>query len=294
MMSPTPMEEENYKLLKIQMQLKINEWDLYIYRLKKTAPVSDADLEEMWTRRLEVRKVIESVQNSLPESTLATRRPFKLKFRKLLDDYNDIYENFTEEEEADSLEDHSDSKDLETAKTSPDEQLPHPVIANKEAIATKSQKKRKKHQRQYLLKPTPRPTKLTKATMMKILLRRKTVLNRVRNLLDPARRPQCHPFPVEGRVKSGLHKCTQQQPVSGINRQLPRRRHLTPSGSHRQSTASSSRLSTTKTGEAVSGDTSILYNEDKLYNSAFSVKDKYTKIPRADAVQVWLFHDHYI
>jgi len=95
-------------------------------------------------------------------------------------------------------------------------------------------------------------------------------------------------------MKQVLHKCTQPKPVPGINRQLPRRRHLTPCGSYRQSTASSSRLNTTKTGEAVSGDTSILYNEDKLYNYAFSIKDKYTKIPRADAVQVWLFHDHYI
>ena len=164
----------------------------------------------MWTRRLEVRKVIESVQNSLPESTLATRRPFKLKFRKLLDDYNDIYENFTEEEEANSLEDHSDSKDLETAKTSPDEQLPHPVIANKEAIATKSKEKRKKKHQRHLLKLTPRQTKLNKATLMKILLRRKMMIipNRVKSLLDPARRPQCHPFPFEGRVKSGLCQCT--------------------------------------------------------------------------------------
>ena len=95
-------------------------------------------------------------------------------------------------------------------------------------------------------------------------------------------------------MKSGLCQCTQPKPVPSINRPQIRRRHLTPSGSHRQSTASSSRLNTTKTGEAVSGNTSILYNEDKLYNYSLLVKDKYTKIPRADAVQVWLFHDHYI
>ena len=44
-MSPT--EEENFKLLKIKLQ----QWDLYINRLKKTAPVSDANLKNMWTRR---------------------------------------------------------------------------------------------------------------------------------------------------------------------------------------------------------------------------------------------------
>ena len=294
MMSPT--EEENYKLLEIQMWLKVNDLELFIYRLKKSAPVSDADLEEMWTRRTEVRNAIVSVQNAIPESTLSTRRPFKLMLRKLLADYNDIYENYTEEGDSieNWLENHSDSKDLDAAQTSPDEQLPSPVTANIEAIATKSKKKRKKQQRQYLLKPTPRPTKLNKATTMKILLRRKMMIpNRVRNLLDPARRPQCHPFPFKGRMKKGLHKCTQLQPVPSINSRQIRRRHLSLHGSYRQSTASSSRLST-KTGEAVFGNASTLSSEDKLNNYTLYIKDQYTKIPRADAVQVWLFHDHYI
>ena len=79
---------------------------------------------------------------------------------------------------------------------------------NTEAIAIKSKKRRKKKQpKKDLLTPTPRPIKLNKAFQMKILLRRKIILipNRVRNLLDPARRPQCHPFPLRGQVKQSLY-----------------------------------------------------------------------------------------
>ena len=153
----------------------------------------------MWTRRLKVRKVIESIQKSLRESsaTLSQLRPFKLISRKLWSDYYDIYENYTEE--ADTLETHSDSLDLETAFTSPDKQSPSPAIANQEAHATRSKKKRKKSQQSKdLLRPTPRPTKLNKATMIKIFVSRELILiqDRVRILLDPARRAQCHPFPL--------------------------------------------------------------------------------------------------
>ena len=93
-------------------------------------------------------------------------------------------------------------------------------------------------------------------------------------------------------MKSGLCQCTQPKLVPGINSRQIRRRHLSLHGSYRQSTASSSRLST-KTGEAVFGKASTLASEDKLYYYLYA-KDKYTKFPRADAVQVWLFHDHYI
>ena len=206
----------------------------------------------MWTRRLKVRKVIESIQKSLRESsaTLSQLRPFKLISRKLWSDYYDIYENYTEE--ADTLETHSDSLDLETAFTSPDnKQSPSPAIANQEAFATRSRKKRKKkHQRKDLLTPTSRPINLNKATTQKILLRRKKIPDRLRILLDPARCPQCHPFPARERMKPGLHKCTLQQPVSGVNRRLYRRRHLSPRGSTLQSRASSSWLSSNKAGEA--------------------------------------------
>lgn len=293
----SPMEEENYELLKIQMQLKVNEWDLFIYRLKKSAPVSDANLEEMWTRRLEVRNAIISVQNSIPESTLSTRRPFKLKLRKILDDYNNIYENFTEQEEANSLEAHSDSQDLEAAQTSPEEQLPSPIIANTEAIAIESKKKRKKKHQRDLLKPTPRPTKLNKATMMKILLRRRRMMipNQVKNLLDPARRPQCHPFPLKGRMKPGLYTCTPQQTSPVHNRQLPSRRPQSISGSNRQSRASSSRLKTNKAGEAVLVYPNAFYNEGHIYYSYPSVEDPYIAESHQDiAVKVWLFHHHFL
>ena len=178
MESLTPTEEENYKLLKNKLQLKVNEWDLFINRLKESAPVSDADLQDMWTRRLDVRKIIESIQKSLPESTttLSKLRQLKPISRKLWSDYNNIYENYTEEDDNVEnyfirrqalVETHSDSQDHdhEIAKTSPVKQPQGPIIANTEAPATKSNRKRKKRQRRrHLLKLTPRPTKLNKAT----------------------------------------------------------------------------------------------------------------------------------
>merc|ERR1719320_268654 len=275
-----PTEEDNYELLKIQLRRKVSEWDLYIYKLKKSAPVKDADLEDMWNKRLEAKKDIESIQNSLPESstTLSKRRPFKLMLRKLWNDYNDIYENYTEEGDSleNWLENHSDSKGLETAQTSPDEQLPSPVIAKAEAIATKSKRKRKKKHQKHLLKLTPRPRKLNKATMMKILLRRRMIIpNRVKNLLDPARRPQCHPFPLKGRMKP-VYTCTPQQTTGSVhNRQLPSRHPQSMSGSYRQSTARSSRLNTNKAGEAVLVYPNALYNEGHYYNSFPNVEDPY-------------------
>ena len=65
-MSPT--EEKNYEMLKIKLQRRVNKWDLYINRLKKSAPVNDADQEDNLTRRLEVRNIIEHIQKSIPES----------------------------------------------------------------------------------------------------------------------------------------------------------------------------------------------------------------------------------
>ena len=95
------MEEENYELLKIQLQVKVNEWDIFINRLKKSAPVIDANLEDMSTRRLQVRNVIERIQKSIPESntTLSQLRQLKTSSRKLWSDFNDIYENYTEEDD---------------------------------------------------------------------------------------------------------------------------------------------------------------------------------------------------
>ena len=95
----SPMEEENYELLKIQLQVKVNEWDIFINRLKKSAPVNDANLEDMSTRRLKVRNVIECTQKFIPESytTLSQLRQLKTISRKLWSNFNDIYENYTEE-----------------------------------------------------------------------------------------------------------------------------------------------------------------------------------------------------
>ena len=244
----------------------------------------------MWTRRLKVRKVIESIQKSLRESsaTLSQLRPFKLISRKLWSDYYDIYENSTDE--ADTLETHSDSLDLETAFTSPDKQSPSPAIANQEAFATRSRKKRKKkHQRKDLLTPTSRPIKLNKATTQKILLRRKKIPDRLRILLDPARRPQCHPFPARERMKPGLHKCTLQQPVSGVNRRLYRSRHFSPRGSNRQSRVSSSRLSSNKAGEAALVNLHALSFKGNHYDSFPTAEDTYIAKSHQDiAVKVWL------
>ena len=251
----------------------------------------------MWTRRLKVRKVIESIQKSLRESsaTLSQLRPFKLISRKLWSDYYDIYENYTEE--ADTLETHSDSLDLETAFTSPDnKQSPSPAIANQEAFATRSRKKRKKkHQRKDLLTPTSRPINLNKATTQKILLRRKKIPDRLRILLDPARRPQCHPFPLRGQVKQSLYKCTQLRPVSSINNRRSRRHHLSPRGYNCQSRASSSRLSIIKAGEAVLVKNHALSYEGHHYDSFPTAEDAYIAESQQDiAVKVWLYHHHFL
>ena len=46
-----PTEEETRRLLDDKLQIMVIEWDLYIIRLKKLAPVPDAELEEMRIRR---------------------------------------------------------------------------------------------------------------------------------------------------------------------------------------------------------------------------------------------------
>ena len=119
--------------------------------------------------------------------------------------------------------------------------------------------------------------------------------NQVKDLLDPARRPQCHPFPLKGRMKKGLHKCTEQKPVPGNNIRLFRRRHFGSASFYRQSRASSSRLKTTKAGEAVLVNPSALYNEGHYYNSFPTVEDPYIAESLQDiAVKVWLFHHHFL
>ena len=105
----------------------------------------------------------------------------------------------------------------------------------------------------------------------------------------------CHPFPLKGRVKPRLYKCTQEQPVPGNNKRLFRRRHLCSQSLYHQSRASSSRLKTNKAGEAVLVNPSALYNEDHYYNSFPNVEDPYIAESLQDiAVKVWLYHHHFL
>ena len=75
-----------------------------------------------------------------------------------------------------------------------------------------------------------------------------------RNLLDSARRLQCHTFhswKLMKPAKYKLYKCTHQQPVSRHNRLLLNRRHVSWSGPNPQSRASSSRPNITKADKSI-------------------------------------------
>ena len=207
------VEEYNIdELFKTLLHPKVIKWDFLITRLKKSAPVPDVKLKEMWSRYREIDEEIHSIYDLTRTSNMAHNfsqwRPLKSLSRKLMKDIDDIYENFTE---ADSDESHSPSQNH--AAMSPEEQSPSQPIADKESAAkvkhqdedknhdeflhavsqTKKprKKRKKKHQGMCPLKPTPRLAKINKSLMMKILLRRKMILipNQVRNLLDPAPRP---------------------------------------------------------------------------------------------------------
>ena len=126
-MSPT--EEENIKLFKEITENKAIEWDLFIDRLKKSAPVPDAEIEEMRIRRKDLRICIENfylmidASSRLKTETRAQRRQLINLSRKLWRDLEDIYENFTEE----ATEVHSDPNSLDNTV-----QSPPPIIANTE------------------------------------------------------------------------------------------------------------------------------------------------------------------
>ena len=175
------------------------------------------------------------------------------------------------------------------------------VLDASSQFKVKAAKKRTKKRKLKPLKAplSPRPIKLRKAMTKKILLRRKMMIpNRVRNLLDPARRPQCHPFPLKGRMKSGLYKCTEEQPVPGNNRRLSTRRHVGSQSLYHQSRASSSRLKN-KAGEAAFVNPNALSIEGHTYNLSFpSVDDTYyiadSLLGNAVKVCRWLFHHHFI
>ena len=156
-------------------------------------------------------------------------------------------------------------------------------------------KRKKKHQGMYPLKPTPRPAKLNKSLMMKILLRRKMILipNRVRNLLDPAPRPQCHLFPARKQVKPTIQPepLYSSQPVPAGASSLLQVSHRSSSDSYRQSRVRQANVnsrSSNGTDEAVSVP-NILYVEDPKYNDSFhAVTDFYSA--QDYAVRSWLHH----
>ena len=189
-------------------------------------------------------------------------------------------------------EDFDDSKDDEADV----------LDASSQAKVKAAKKRTKKRKLKPLKAPlSPRPMKLRKAMTMKILMRRKTVLNRVRNLLNPDGWPQCHLSPLRKRVNPAQqtqYKCTQHQPVSGQNRRLPSRRHLGNCGPNPQSRARSSRLHT-KADEASLGKNTTLLSEGQLYNLSFpNEEDTYYNADSllGNAVKVcrWLFHHHFI
>ena len=117
------VEEYNIdELFKTLLHPKVIKWDLLITRLKKSTPVPDVKLKEMWSRYREIDEEIHSIYNLTRTSNMAHNfsqwRPLKSLSRKLMKDIDDIYENFTE---ADSDESHSPSLNP-VAATSPEEQ----------------------------------------------------------------------------------------------------------------------------------------------------------------------------
>ena len=223
-------------------------------------------------------------------------RPLKSLSQKIERDADDINEIFIEADDSD--ESHSPSPNL--AATSPEEQPPSQPIADTEATnvnvkhheedniddeflnadvqAKKPRRKRKKkHQVMCPLKATPRPAKLNKSLMKKILLRRKMILipNRVRNLLDPAPRPQCHHFPARKLVKPTIQPAVySSKPVPGGASSLLQVRIRSSGGSIPQSRVRQAKVnsvSSNGTDEAVSVP-NILYTEDPIYHDSFPAK----------------------
>ena len=253
------VEEYNIdELFQTLLHPMVIEWDLFITRLKKSTPFPDSELKEMWSRNQDIRDEIHNVYVLIKPtivklSTIAQWCPLKYLSKKLSRDIDEIYENFTEE--VDTNEAHSNSTNL--AVTSHEEQSPSQAIADTEAAAKvkhpdednskfldagsqakKPRKKRKKeHQGMCPLKSTPRPAKINKSLMMKILLRRKMILipNRVRNLLDPAPRPQCHLFPARKQVRPTIQPVYSSQPVPEGASSLLQVCHRSSSSSKRQS-----------------------------------------------------------
>ena len=234
-------------------------------------------------------------------------RPLKSLSQKIERDADDINEIFIEADDSD--ESHSPSPNL--AATSPEEQPPSQRIADTEATnvnvkhheedknddeflnadvqAKKPRRKRKKkkHQGMCPLKPTPRLAKINKSLMMKILLRRKMILipNQVRNLLDPAPRPQCHLFLARKQVKPTIQPLYSSQPVPAGASSLLQVQHRSSSGSYRQSRVRQANVnsrSSNRTDEAVSVP-NVLYAK---YHDSFPAETDFYSA-QDNAVRFW-------
>ena len=227
---------------------KVTEWDLFIIRLKKSAQVSITELQEMWSRKRSLRKSLDTIYNLTRTSNKAHNltqwRPLTFLSQKLERDVDDINEIFIETDPL--YESHSPSLNPVAAMSPAEQSTSQPIADNESAAnvkhpeederddefldagspAKKPRRKRmkKKHQVKCPLKSTPRPVKINKSLVMKILLRRKIILipNQVRNLLDPAPRPQCHLFLARKQVKETIQPMYSSQPVpAGASSLLP-------------------------------------------------------------------------
>ena len=310
------------------MQMIVNKWDPYINNLKKKSlPLHPNELMEVKKAKNDQHSELDYIfclNKSSPIAALTLKLLKKMRydysFFKFYDEDHGIQperaEQFTTAIILADLEASKNQHPGEDNDDSEDEAdlLDAPYIADTEATNVKHheedenvdeflnadiqakrprRKRKKKHQGMCPLKPTPRPTKLNKSLMMKILLRRKMILipNRVRNLLDPAPRPQCHLFPARKQVKLTIQPVPMysSQPVPCGASSLLQVKHRSSRGSYRQSRSRQAGVNSQyshRVDKAVSMPYA-LYTEDPGYNN---VKDNSAKFPRANAVQVWLHH----
>ena len=296
---------------------KVIEWDLFINRLKKSAKVPVEELKEMWSRKRSIRKSLDTIYDLTRSSNTAHNttlwQPLHSLSQKLERDQDDINDIFIE---ADSYLDESHSPSPNLAATSPEEQpRSHPIadteatnvnvkhheedniddeFLNADVQAKKPRRKRKKkHQGICPLKPTPRPAKLNKSLMMKLLLRRKIILipNRVRNLLDPAPRPQCHLFPARKEVKPTIQPMYISQPGPAGASSLLRIHHRSSSGSNRQSRVRQATVNSRSnhgTDEAVAVPNVLDAEDHNHYDSIHAVID--SNSAQEYAVRSLLYH----
>ena len=147
----------------------------------------------------------------------------------------------------------------------------------------------------------PSPRIMMKIQKMKLLMpmiiltrrmkmsRRRRIPNRVRNLLDPAPRPQCHTILARNRVKPTIQPLYRRQLVPCGASSLLRVRNRSSGGSKLQSRVRQAEVnsrSSNGTDEAVSV-CHALYSEDPKYYVIPAVTD--TNIPQDNAVR-WLYH----